>query len=112
MPRPTGTSPDTKDDGQSTLIREQIKALGDTDEAVRTEAKKQLSDIGQPAIAALTDALKSGKKQVRLAAAETLELMGPAAKGATLALNKALKDEDEDVRAAVSKALKAIEVKD
>jgi HEAT repeat protein len=94
-------------------VQEQIKALGDDDEAVREAAKKQLAAFGTTALPALTTVLKGdNKKLVRVGVAQVLEMMGPTAKGAILALNKAATDEDEDVRAAAKKALQAIDVKE
>jgi len=54
--------------------------------------------IGSGAVPALIEALKNQDEDVRLAAADTLLELGPAAKGAAPALKKALDDEDDDVR--------------
>jgi hypothetical protein len=111
-PAPVSSGSSDRDDSSAATIREQIRALAEQDDAVREAAKKQLVEIGQPAIPALTDAVKNGKKPARLAAAQVLESMGPSAKGAILALGTVVKkDEDEEVRAAAQKALQAIDRK-
>lgn len=89
-----------------------VKLIADKDDEVRQTARKTLAEIGAPAVSALTGVLKNGNKEMRLAAAATLEMFGAEARGAILALNKALTDEDEEVRQAAQSALKAIDKKD
>jgi HEAT repeat protein len=56
----------------------------------------------------LADCLSDLDERIRFNAARALEKLGPAAKPAKEALEKALRDEDEDVRYWASEALKNI----
>jgi HEAT repeat protein len=61
-----------------------------------------------PAVPTLTQAIASEDARVRLAAAEALRYIGPAAASAASALSQRIKDDDERVRVAVAQALGAI----
>ena len=85
-----------------------IKALGDEDGDVRTEAARALGLLGQPAnavLAALTKALHDEEYYVRCEAARALGLMGKSDDAVLSALNEALNDEDAYVRTEAARAL-------
>jgi HEAT repeat protein len=74
----------------------------------RWHAVRALGHLGSPAVPALIAALKSRDEMVRLEAALALGRMGPDAAAAEGALGEATHDDDPQVRAAVSKALRRI----
>jgi hypothetical protein len=85
-----------------------IKALGDEDGHVRTEAARALGLLGQPTdavLAALTKALHDEEAYVRCEAARGLGLMGRPDNAVLSALNEALGDEDGYVRTEAARAL-------
>jgi hypothetical protein len=121
-------------------IKKRIEQLGDNDFSVRDAATKWLTQVGRPAMPALQEALKSQdaevsyrariiidniqtsivyllanlkekNPEVRKAAAETLERLGPAMKDAVPALIEAMKDPKEEVRDAAMSALLAFDSK-
>jgi HEAT repeat protein len=59
-------------------------------------------------VPALTKLLKGDRSDLRREAALGLKAIGPAATSAAAALRSALKDDDDEVRAAVQEALDAI----
>ena len=85
-----------------------IKALGDEDGDVRTEAARALGLLGQPAnavLAALTKALHDEEAYVRCEAARALGLMGKPDDAVLSTLSEALNDEDASVRTEAARAL-------
>jgi HEAT repeat protein len=85
-----------------------IKALGDEDGDVRTEAARALGLLGQPAnavLAALSKALHDEEAYVRCEAARALGLVGKPDDAVLSALNEALDDEDACVRTEAARAL-------
>src|SRR5262249_41010051 len=90
---------------------EVVRALGraalDTDEDVRVEAVGKLASLGRlaaPALPTLLRELTRGGKK-RLAAIRGIEAIGLADHDVVLALCAALRDKDENVRAAAARAL-------
>jgi len=71
-------------------------------------AAHALAKIGPAAVPALTEALSSGNDWTRYGAARALAALGPDARVALSALEAARNDDDEDVRALVTEAVKAI----
>jgi len=68
----------------------------------------QLPPAG-PAVPSLVEALRDKDWRLRLACAQALGRIGPAAKAAIPALTKALKDQSKDVRKAAAEALRKIQ---
>jgi HEAT repeat protein len=100
--------------GKGAIRNEQVlpalkKLLMDTNGSIHTAAAEALGKIGPAGFTVLIDVLKNGDKWVRFHTAETLGLMGPAAKDAVPALVDLLKDKDQDVRDAAKEALKKIQ---
>lgn len=79
---------------------------------LRDAADETLVRIGEPAIAALTEALGDERPAVRRWAAQVLGEMGPAASPAVGPLMEALSDRDNSVRTAAAQALRAIGARD
>lgn len=71
-------------------------------------AIKSLAKIGRPAIPAVVGLLENGKGEERCEALHVLRLMGPEARGALLAVEKACKDADSTVANQARVALKSI----
>lgn len=65
-------------------------------------------EIAQKSVPVLIKALGEPDAMTRLHAAESLQLFGPLAKDAAIALNKAARDDNADVREAAARALRAI----
>lgn len=85
-----------------------IKNLGSSDNEVRRDAAKQLSELGKdarPASTALVKALKDSDRFVRRFSAQALGNIGPDAKDAISALAVLLQDDNAQVREAGIKAL-------
>lgn len=78
------------------------------DETVNQCAASSLIEIGKPAVPHLIKALKSTDIYTRMASAYVLAEIGTDAENSIPALEKALLDENEDVRQAASYALKKI----
>jgi hypothetical protein len=81
----------------------QLKPLENWSE--QETAADALGRIGQPAVPALVEALKSPQADVRVKAAEVLARMGTGAKDAAPQLTVALDDPDERVRKTATRAL-------
>jgi hypothetical protein len=94
---------------QSLNIPLLIDQLGDKDPMKRSIARNNLRNIGEPAIAALVEALKDKNLDVRMGAAMTLCMMGPKAKDAVGALIDALKGDDKSLRSYASYSLMRID---
>jgi HEAT repeat protein len=91
------------------------ESLKDKDADVRAFAQKALDAVAGKAppppkddLASLMKQLQDKDAKVRLKAVQKLAALGPAAKDAVPALTEAVKDRDEDVRAAAKKALLAV----
>ena len=72
---------------------------------LETTAADSLSRIGEPAVPALIQSLRSNDPGERVRAAEVLARIGPAAKNAVPFLVQSLRDPDEDVRRLAARAL-------
>lgn len=70
-----------------------------------------LRKIGAAAVPALAERLGGGRLDGRLAAAQTLAMLGTTARPASRALSAALQDPEPRLRAAAQQALKAIETR-
>ena len=75
------------------------------DWTMREAAAVALGRIGEPAVPALVDALRSHDPEMRLQAADTLARIGPGASQAVPSLTELLEDEDIRVRKAAARAL-------
>jgi len=82
-----------------------IKDLGSYDKNVRSKAQKDLVELGETAVIALTEALKDSNSGVRQLAADTLGRIGPEAKSAVPALIEALEAPDIFVRGHIVESL-------
>jgi HEAT repeat protein len=82
-----------------------VQLLSVSNETVRSHAGKALADLGVVAVPSLILALKQPEPAVRVAAAETLGNIGPAAKEAIPALATLLGDEDQEVSRYAASAL-------
>ncbi|MHC4930838.1 MAG: HEAT repeat domain-containing protein, partial [Planctomycetota bacterium] len=91
-----------------TLIRELVEELGDEDAHVRRTARKQIVELGKPAVQALTEALGNDSVVVRTEAALALGEMGTVAEEAAPALEKLLNHEDLGLRRAAIEALERV----
>jgi HEAT repeat protein len=78
------------------------------DEARRGAARLQLITLGEPAVPALLDLLRTGSPDDRLAAANTFWGMGPRAAAAVGDLVALLVDPDPRLRVAAAQALEAV----
>jgi HEAT repeat protein len=94
---------------------ETLRAIGeraaqDPDAVVRVEAAYALASSGSPArvVPGLVVALDDVDPLVRAAAATVLGRLGPAASGATDALERAATDTDREVRAVATQSLRAV----
>jgi len=94
---------------------ETLRAIGeraaqDPDAVVRVEAAYALASSGSPArvVPGLVVALDDVDPLVRAAAATVLGRLGPAASGATDALERAANDTDREVRAVATQSLRAV----
>jgi RNA polymerase sigma factor (sigma-70 family) len=89
------------------------QALQEDSELVRASAANELIMLAptgpQANVPIFIEMLQHEDKNVRLSAIEGLRLVSPMAKDAIPALTKALSDDDQGVREAVQRALKAIE---
>jgi HEAT repeat protein len=92
--------------------RAQAAQLLAGERALREAADETLARIGEPAIAALTEALADERPAVRRWAAQVLGEIGPAASPAVGPLMEALSDRDDSVRTAAAQALRAIGARD
>ena len=75
---------------------------------IREKAARALANIGEPGVAGLIECLAAPIPAARAEAVWALQRMGLAAKAAAPALEKALQDEDAEVRAAAAQAIEAI----
>jgi HEAT repeat protein len=75
------------------------------DWTMREAAAVALSRIGEPAVPALVEALKSPDPNIRQQAADTLARIGPAAANAVPALTGLLEDPDPRVKKSAVRAL-------
>lgn len=75
------------------------------DWTMREAAAVALSRIGEPAVPALIDALRSPNPEMRMQAADTLARIGPGASQAVPSLTELLDDEDVRVRKSAARAL-------
>jgi HEAT repeat protein len=81
------------------------EALKDRTAAVRDAAFEAAVRVGRDAVPLLTQSLAHENSRVRVAAADALGRIGPAAIDATKALGTAIEDKDARVRAAATRAL-------
>lgn len=95
--------------GAKTATAELVEALGDKQFDVACAAKVTLSKIGAPAVPAVVHALDNPSRITRRRAAQTLRLMGAAAKPALSALRRSLSDVEEDVRNCAQNAIREIQ---
>jgi HEAT repeat protein/lysophospholipase L1-like esterase len=91
--------------GDAMVVTALGAAVADESWPARWHAVRALGHLGTPAVAPLVDALKSRDETVRLEAALALGRLGSGAAAAESALDAARRDENPQVRAAVSKAL-------
>jgi HEAT repeat protein len=86
------------------------RAAHDPDAVVRVEAAYALASSGSPArvVPRLVVALDDVDPLVRAAAATVLGRLGPEARGATGALERAAADSDREVRAVATQSLRAV----
>jgi HEAT repeat protein len=77
---------------------------------VQARAMNALNSIGAPAVPALIEALGSDSVDVRLMALNTFALMGPKAKDAVPAIQKAVQDSDPDVQKRAQEVLAKVNV--
>jgi HEAT repeat protein len=82
-----------------------VAALDDEDAAVRTEARKALQRIGEPAVDALIPVLKKGTDTARVGAARVLRELGPRAEAAAASLVALVEDRGAGVEARRGAAL-------
>ncbi|MFO0905493.1 MAG: HEAT repeat domain-containing protein [Pirellulales bacterium] len=75
------------------------------DWTMREAAAVALGRIGEPAVPALVEALRSHDPEIRLQAADTLARIGPGAEQAVPSLTELLEDEDIRIRKAAARAL-------
>jgi len=85
-----------------------VDGLSDYRDNVRAAARDALAKIGSAAVPALIRGIEGGDPDVIVGAADALASMGSAARAAEKTLEKRVNDEDDDVRAAVRRALEAI----
>lgn len=85
-----------------------VKTLNDPNEAVRLAASDRLAKMGEPAVSALIEALKSDEPKVLLLAVRALERIGPDAKAAVPALEDLFLDSKHDLFAPAARALAKI----
>jgi hypothetical protein len=83
-------------------------ALEDRDVSVRLAAEEALARGGADSVPQLLEALKNTSAKVRIGVVRALGLMGPAARGATKALEGLKGDEDAAVSKAAELALREI----
>ena len=95
-------------DPVETIVPALMKTLADSEAEVRLWGSLALSVIGEPAIPALIEGLNDETVVVRRGTTHALIVMGAAAQAAVLALRKALKDNDKQVRLNAARALKEI----
>ena len=100
-----GNDDQAEEDELKIEIAQLIEKLGAQDAMVRIYATVALSEIGEPAIPALAEALSSQDIGVRWNAATSFSLMGKRAKKGVPALTKALEDENSFVRTTAAGAL-------
>ena len=84
-----------------------VQALKDN--AVHDVAAEAFSQIGRPAVPALIRSLKESDEDVREAAIEALDRIGPRAKDAVVHLVRILKDRNKNVRELAKWALAQID---
>lgn len=82
-----------------------IADLTSTDPERSGRANLALVGLGEPAVPALVETLRSQEPRLRATAATTLWGMGPKARAAVPALAAALSDQDHEVRVAAAMAL-------
>ena len=87
------------------LVPDLVQLLTVSNETVRSHAGKALADLGVVAVPSLILALKQPEPAVRVAAADTLGNIGPAAKEAIPDLATMLGDEDHEVSRHAASAL-------
>lgn len=85
-----------------------VAELRGPDEARRGAARLQLISLGEAAVPALLDLLRTGSPEDRLAAANTFWGMGPRAAGAVGELAALLVEPDPRLRLAAAAALEAL----
>ncbi len=90
------------------LIATKIANLQSADPEVSGEANLSLIRIGEPAVPALVELLRSDDARLRARAATTLWGMGPKGRAGVPALASALADPDLEVRLASAMALEAM----
>src|SRR5262249_10786355 len=95
--------PSYQDRGMSAWLTQ----LKDKNPAARQEAARALGVIGQPAVPALVERLQDPDNDIRIAAADAHSRVGSDARGALLALDKAMMDPEPLVRQHVAFALAA-----
>ncbi len=90
-------------------VEPHLKGLKSKDVATRIKAARSLGVGGEKAVPALIEALSDADPGVRLAAAQALGRIGPAAKDAAPALIKAIFDKDVTLRRAARSALRDLQ---
>jgi HEAT repeat protein len=88
---------------------ELIEAFADSDVKMRDRVMEALARPDDRAIAALSAALKHKDPRVRRGVADSLGMIGPAAKAVVYKLHLARSDSDESVRQAADKAIQSIQ---
>jgi HEAT repeat protein len=88
--------------------RQLATALGDSEQRVRENAAEALILIGQPAVEPLVAVLGESNVEGRKYALAALAKIGPAAKAASPAVEKCLKDSDATVQKLAAEALQQI----
>jgi HEAT repeat protein len=87
------------------LVPDLVQLLTVSNETVRSHAGKSLTDLGVVAVPSLILALKQPEPAMRVAAADTLGNIGPAAKEAIPDLATMLGDEDHEISRHAASAL-------
>lgn len=82
-----------------------LSEMRSADQQVSGQARLKLLQLGEPAVPALSEMLRSGSAPDRIAAANTLWGMGPRARAAVTDLAATLSDPDAELRVAAAMAL-------
>jgi HEAT repeat protein len=89
-------------------VAQLVRELCGNDARKSGEARLQLIGLGEPAVPALSDLLRSGQPAERLAAANTLWGLGARGRSAVPDLAAALGEDDAALRVAVAMALESM----